>query len=202
MRRCPDRLGASDGRSGRFRRCHIRRKRRQSGQAGSPSSIPFSAGGAAGAAPSGNGGNGGTSPASGGGGGANGITASPIGGNGGNGGDSICFCADSGGAGGTGINITSSFANVVQRGAQPGAGQQARQGERRIHLRSCEPTPSNGYVGLILIGAIDASERAREARFRAPPDHNEDAALILPVFCFLRRVPWPSASSGSPDSKK
>ena len=59
-----------------------------------------------------------------------------------------------------------------------------------------------GYVGLILIGAIDASERAREARFRAPPDHNEDGALILPVFCFLRRVPWPSASSGSPDSKK
>ena len=200
MRRCPDRLGASDGRSGRFRRCHIRRKRRQSGHAGSPSSIPFSAGGAAAAAPSGNGGNGGTSPASGGGGGgANGITASPIGGNGGNGGDSICFCTDSGG---TGINITSSFANVVQRGAQPGAGQQARHGERRIHLRSCEPTPSNGYVGFILIGAIDASERAREARFRAPPDHNEDAALILPVFCFLRRVPWPSASSGSPDSKK
>jgi len=175
MRRCPDRLGASDGRSGRFRRCHIRRKRRQSGHAGSPSSIPFSAGGAAGAAPSGNGGNGG---------------------------GSICFCTDSGGAGGTGINITSSFSNVVQRGAQPGAGQQARHGERRIHLRSCEPTPSNGYVGLILIGAIDASERAREARFRAPPDHNEDAALILPVFCFLRRVPWPSASSGSPDSKK
>src|SRR6516164_2706221 len=197
MRRCPDRLGASDGRSGRFRRCHIRRKRRQSGHAGSPSSIPFGAGGAAGAAPSGNGGNGGTSPASGGGGGV--------------GGDSICFCTDSvgvggsgggAGAGGTGINITSSFANVVQRGAQPGAGPQARHGEHRIHLRSCEPTPANGYVGLILIGAIDASERAREARFRAPPDHNEDAALILPVFCFLRRVPWPSASSGSPDSKK